>query len=586
MTDGLAPFHAATRAWFQENFPEPTPVQAEGWAKIAAGEHSLLIAPTGSGKTLAAFLWCIDQLSARVPGEGEAPPPPGVRVLYVSPLKALVYDIERNLRAPLVGVERTAARRGEAERFRAPRVAIRTGDTPQHERRAQAKDPAEILVTTPESLYLILGSTQRETLRTVEWIIVDEIHALAPTKRGAHLALSLERLTALCGEREPQRIGLSATATPLAEIARYLAGDRAVATVDTSRRPDLDLTISVPVPDMTRPSDAPVRPVSGDPVFEDDPHDDEAPPAELVPPTLPGSGSILGQQPVAHRPRTRTRQPLAGALSGAARSDPRAPERHRVREQPRSLRTARPPAERARRRGPGSCAPRLDRALPAQGDRGSAQGRNAASDRRDELARARHRHGGGRSGADGRVAGRGRARSAAHRTRRPPGRRPEPRAPLPEAPRGPARSHGRRPTACARGRSSRSAFPRTRSTCSHSRSSRWRRWTAGRSRTSKRWSGAPPTSATLSREMLESVLDMLAGRYPSTDFSELRPRILWDRERRSHRRRGRERGKPRDPVRRARSRTAASTRCTTGRTGRASASSTRRWCTRRGRARP
>ena len=244
-------FGAAAERWFEANFDAPTPVQHEGWARIAAGEHALLVAPTGSGKTLAAFFYWIDRLSRR-PDDRE----PGVRVLYVSPLKALVYDIERNLRAPLMGLARAAETAGET--FRAPRVAVRTGDTPQKERRLQARDPAEILVTTPESLYLVLGSRQRETLRHVEAVIVDEIHALAPTKRGAHLALSLERLAALASN-DPQRIGLSATARPLEEIGRYLGGDRPVSLVDTSRPPRLDLTISVPVPDMTRPDVVPQR---------------------------------------------------------------------------------------------------------------------------------------------------------------------------------------------------------------------------------------------------------------------------------------------------------------------------------------
>ncbi len=242
----LAPFAPAARAWFEASFERATPVQEQGWARIAAGEHALLIAPTGSGKTLAAFFYCIDRLSREA-----APRSPGVRVLYVSPLKALVYDIERNLRAPLVGVRRAAEKLGMPVRM--PRVAVRTGDTPARERLEQARDPAEILVTTPESLYLILGSAQRETLRSVEWVIVDEIHALAPTKRGAHLALSLERVAQLCVGRDPQRIGLSATARPLAEVARFLGGDRPVAVVDTSARPRLDVEICVPVPDMTRP---------------------------------------------------------------------------------------------------------------------------------------------------------------------------------------------------------------------------------------------------------------------------------------------------------------------------------------------
>ncbi|MCP3986056.1 MAG: DEAD/DEAH box helicase [bacterium] len=253
----LSAFGEPARRWFEAGFDRPTPVQEEGWARILAGDHALLIAPTGSGKTLAAFFACLDRLG-RVPAEpgpSEPAPTAGVRVLYISPLKALVYDIERNLRAPRVGIQQMAERLGQSDAFRAPRVAVRTGDTPQKERRAQARDPAEILITTPESLYLILGSRQRETLRTVETIIVDEIHALAPTKRGSHLALSLERIAAMTGERDPQRIGLSATARPADEVARFLGGDREVAIVDTSRVPRIDLTLSVPVPDMTRPAD-------------------------------------------------------------------------------------------------------------------------------------------------------------------------------------------------------------------------------------------------------------------------------------------------------------------------------------------
>ena len=245
-------FGPATRAWLSAHFAAPTPVQAKGWPLLEEGAHALLAAPTGSGKTLAAFLASIDRLG-RLPEERA----PGVRVLYVSPLKALVYDIERNLRAPLLGIaaeaERIEAETGLSADFRAARVAVRTGDTTPKERRRQAREPAEILVTTPESLYLILGSQQRETLRQVETIIVDEIHALAPTKRGVHLMLSLERVARRARGGDPQRIGLSATARPTEAIARFLGGDRHVAIVDTSREPDLDLTVSVPVPDMTRP---------------------------------------------------------------------------------------------------------------------------------------------------------------------------------------------------------------------------------------------------------------------------------------------------------------------------------------------
>ena len=253
-------FQPAARDWFGASFEAPTPVQAQGWPRIVAGEHALLIAPTGSGKTLAAFFACIDRLGRPDPERA-----PGVRVLYVSPLKALVYDVERNLRSPLVGVQRAAEARGEPEAFRPPRVAVRTGDTPQRERRAQSREPAEILVTTPESLYLILGSQQRDTLRSVETVIVDEIHALAATKRGAHLALSLERVAVLAESGDPQRIGLSATARPLETVARFLGGDRPVAIIDTSTRPALDLTLSVPVPDMSNPASALHRPAETEP---------------------------------------------------------------------------------------------------------------------------------------------------------------------------------------------------------------------------------------------------------------------------------------------------------------------------------
>ncbi len=250
--DGLPPaFAPATRAWLASHFEAPTPVQAQGWPRLAAGENALLVAPTGSGKTLAAFLAAIDALGRRA-----ATDEPGVRVLYVSPLKALVYDIERNLRAPLAGITAEAERlgaRAEGVAFRPPRVGVRTGDTSAKERRLHLRDPAEILVTTPESLYLILGSQARETLRTVETIIVDEIHAIAPSKRGTHLMLSLERVARRCRNGDPQRIGLSATARPTEAIARFLGGDRDVAIVDTSRPPALDLQVSVPVPDMTQP---------------------------------------------------------------------------------------------------------------------------------------------------------------------------------------------------------------------------------------------------------------------------------------------------------------------------------------------
>ncbi len=243
--DALSAFGPATRAWFEASFDAPTEVQARGWAEIAAGRHALLIAPTGSGKTLAAFLAGLDAVS-RLPADA----PDGVRVLYISPLKALAVDIERNLRAPLVGIRRAAERLGAA--VRQVTVDVRTGDTPQRERQRFARRPGDLLVTTPESLYLLLTSQAREALRTVTTVIVDEVHVLAPTKRGAHLAVSLERLAALT-DVDPQRIGLSATQRPPETAARWLGGDRPVALVDTSAPPRLDLEIVVPVDDMERP---------------------------------------------------------------------------------------------------------------------------------------------------------------------------------------------------------------------------------------------------------------------------------------------------------------------------------------------
>ncbi len=238
-------FTAPTRTWFETTFNAATTVQRQGWEEIHAGRHALLVAPTGSGKTLAAFLAGIDHCLNLPPDAA-----PGVRVLYVSPLKALVYDVERNLRAPLVGIRHQATALDCPVRDVA--VAVRTGDTSQKERQRQARQPADILVTTPESLFLLLGSKARDTLRSVHTVIIDEIHALAPTKRGVHLALSLERLAELCA-RDPQRIGLSATVQPLDEVARFLGGGRPVGIVDASARPDLDLEVRVPVPDMEKP---------------------------------------------------------------------------------------------------------------------------------------------------------------------------------------------------------------------------------------------------------------------------------------------------------------------------------------------
>ncbi len=226
----LSVFSEATRAWFEATFEAPTPAQALGWPAIAQGGHVLVQAPTGSGKTLAAFLYGIDRLT---PSPGE-----GLRLLYVSPLKALNYDIERNLRGPLAGL------RSEL------RVAVRTGDTPARERQAMLRNAPDILITTPESLFLLLTSQGRELLRTVETLIIDEVHAVAGTKRGAHLAVSLERLDRLTA-RPVQRIGLSATQRPLEEIGRFVSGARPIELVDAGRAKELDLEVVVPLEDMS-----------------------------------------------------------------------------------------------------------------------------------------------------------------------------------------------------------------------------------------------------------------------------------------------------------------------------------------------
>src|SRR4051794_32568213 len=279
----MAPFSAATRRWFEASFEGPTPAQVGGWKAISSGEHALICAPTGSGKTLASFLWGIDKL-ARSEDLGT-----GVKLVYISPLKALSYDIERNLRAPLRGIGAEIA------------VGLRTGDTPQKERRAMAKEPPDILITTPESLYLMLSSNVREILTGVETVIVDEIHAVAQTKRGSHLALTLERLDWLVGEAsgeasgegsadkqrggsaDPspdassaapsiQRIGLSATQRPLERIGQFLVGSkRECRIVDAGQKKELDLEIVVPVEDMADP---------GAPAY---PSEDGPPPTEIEP---------------------------------------------------------------------------------------------------------------------------------------------------------------------------------------------------------------------------------------------------------------------------------------------------------------
>jgi ATP-dependent Lhr-like helicase len=270
----LAGFEAPTRTWFREAFPQPTRAQALGWAAIRTGRSTLLLAPTGSGKTLAAFLHAIDRVMFSPPPFDKAS---RLRVLYVSPLKALGVDVERNLAAPIAGIRVVATRLGVAHH--APELAVRTGDTPQAERQRMLRQPPDVLITTPESLYLLLTSQGREILRGVDTVIVDEIHAMVPTKRGAHLFLTLERLEALVG-RPVQRIGLSATQRPLDEVARLLAGfdvprggaapgegaptPRPVEIVDAGARKALELRVEVPVEDMADLAASAALPLGGD----------------------------------------------------------------------------------------------------------------------------------------------------------------------------------------------------------------------------------------------------------------------------------------------------------------------------------
>ena len=263
--DPIERFSPATRAWFDATFEAPTPAQSAAWDAVSSGSHALVVAPTGSGKTLAAFLWALDRLATSPePDRGRR-----CRVLYVSPLKALAVDVERNLRVPLRGISATAGRLGAPTRT--VEVAVRSGDTPADQRRRFASKPSDILITTPESLFLLLTSRARDALRSVETVIVDEVHSVAGSKRGAHLAVSLERLDGLL-DRPAQRVGLSATVRPIDRVARFLGGAQPVRVVAPPAPKAWDLSVVVPVEDMTElAAPTPGRPASARRSDDDEP---------------------------------------------------------------------------------------------------------------------------------------------------------------------------------------------------------------------------------------------------------------------------------------------------------------------------
>ena len=454
--DPLAGFGPLTREWFTGAFAEPTAAQAGAWASIAGGDNTLVIAPTGSGKTLAAFLWALDRLAR---GPVPADPKLRCRVLYISPLKALAVDIERNLRAPLAGIRQVAQRRGLPE----PdiRVAVRTGDTGADERRRMSSKPPDILITTPESLFLILTSKARDSLRGVDTVIVDEVHALAGNKRGAHLAISLERLDALRsgavadepGQDEPagpaQRIGLSATVRPPEEVATFLGGARPVTIAAPPYVKQMELRIVVPVEDMTDPDPAPAsaRPAPGDgaPAGEPDLRDAAQGQRSIWPHVEEKVLDLIEahRSTIVFANSRRLAERLCGRLNELAAERAQARDEAAAGlDEPGGPPPGPPAADHGavRRRGgcPGRGGPRASRlGVPAGAgaDRGGAEGRAAPRRGRHVQPGTRHRHGRRGPGHPGGVGAIGGERAAAHRPGGAPGGRRVPQRDLPEVPR-------------------------------------------------------------------------------------------------------------------------------------------------------
>ncbi|MBA2361006.1 MAG: DEAD/DEAH box helicase [Actinobacteria bacterium] len=479
--DALTVFSPGTRTWFEQTFDGPTPAQELGWPKIASGAHTLIQAPTGSGKTLAAFLYGLDRLVAN-PGEG-------TRLVYVSPLKALNYDIERNLRGPLAGLQADV------------KIAVRTGDTPQKERQKMLREPPDLLITTPESLYLMLTSRARETLQNVETLILDEVHAVAGTKRGAHLALTIERLERLTGEPF-QRIGLSATQRPLEEIGKFVAGGRPIELVDAGRSKELDLEVVVPLEDMREPGvNAEITDILGT--------GSEAPTQSIWPSIYPRILELVGQHrsTIVFVNNRRLAERLALRLNELANdeADAEEPRREIARAHHGSLaREQRLEVEELLKRGQIPCLVAtsslelgidmgaVDLVIQVESPKSVARGLQRVGRAGHDLA----------SVSKGRVFPKFRAdllESAVVVQRMKEGAIEET-----QIPRNPLDVLAQQIVAVASQEEVevdelhqlvRRAYP----------------------------------FADLSRVQLENVLDMLAGRYPSDEFAELRPRIVWDR---------------------------------------------------------